>query len=831
MQGYYNDEELTREALTEDGFLRTGDTGFLDDDGFLFLNGRIKNLIILSNGENVSPELIENKFDSDRVVEEIVAYGEGDRIIAEVYPNFEFAQKTGIKDIKAEIDRIVAKNNEVLPSYARIAQLSLRERPFPKTSSKKIARNRFFEEKANAEEKRKTSRKPKTPLQKQIFELVARELGTVDFSIDENFYDLGLDSLGSTLLISDIAEEMGKQISLSELMDNASVEELEAFFENREVEQIDLSPRPVYPLTGMQMYFAYVIAGNTTGNLPFAFKMPKTVDIDRLKAAIYKVLDAHPTLKAVVKPGPQKYLAIFRDDSRVIDIPVDPIDDKDAQTVIQNNIIPYTYREDDNIVHIRIFEGQEHNYLFFDVAHLMGDGMTMNILMEDLYKAYEGQEFEAEKGYTGFEYILESCASMQNGKMQKDMAYVDDLLKGNRLSRSILAKGQEGDLSKGVYGSIRRRLDRVARKNVLYYGKEHGVSENVYFLTAFNYIIHLFSDEDDVFCSSIHSGRIDSRWNRLAGSLFRTYYCRYTRKDHEKVDDLLKKTAKQILQTMKCVTSVPREGEMFFQFQGDILEVDKIGGDETERIHVQLDSLPFHLQIMYDDDGYYTELRYWENRFDRDVLEIFLTCYEEILRAMLTETSVRCLKQHMPQDVYPRKFYIDAGELNAAAGKTLIRDVADNEKIRIYILDESFNKKPFGAWGPLYILDYEPVKYKEALQYIYGPGMIYNTGLTARILPDGRVDFLESNGRKVLTDGSKGRIYYDLKKIEGLLKDEPEIKSAKCYLAFDPTAREMVLNADIKLKKSLEITTLSERIKEKYGEAFVPKYIHVKDKK
>ena len=282
---------------------------------------------------------------------------------------------------------------------------------------------------------------------------------------------------------------------------------------------------------------------------------------------------------------------------------------------------------------------------------------------------------------------------------------------------------------------------------------------------------------------------------------------------------------------MKCVTSVPREGEMFFQFQGDILEVDKIGGDETERIHVQLDSLPFHLQIMYDDDGYYTELRYWENRFDREVLEIFLTCYEEILRAMLNETSVRCLKQHLPQDVYPRKFYIDAGELNAAAGKTLIRDIADNEKIRVYILDESFNKKPFGAWGPLYILDYEPVKYKEALQYIYGPGMIYNTGLTARILPDGRVDFLESSGRKVLTDGAKGRFYYDLKKIEGILKDEPEIKSAKCYLAFDPTAREMVLNADIKLKKSLEITTLTDRIKEKYGEGFVPQFIHVKDKK
>ena len=85
MMGYYHDEELTREAITEDGWLRTGDMGYVDEEDFVYLNGRKKNLIILSNGENVSPEMIENCFDGDRLVADILVYGKGEIIAAEIH--------------------------------------------------------------------------------------------------------------------------------------------------------------------------------------------------------------------------------------------------------------------------------------------------------------------------------------------------------------------------------------------------------------------------------------------------------------------------------------------------------------------------------------------------------------------------------------------------------------------------------------------------------------------------------------------------------------------------------------------------------------------------
>ncbi len=828
MLGYYNDPELTAEAITEDGYLRTGDTGYIDDEDFLFLNGRIKNLIVLSNGENVSPEYIENKFDPDRLIADIVVYGDGDKLVAQVYPNYEYAQLNGIVDIQAELDRIMAEHNEELTTYQKITKMIIRNKPFVKTASKKIIRSRVEEELKEQEQLKTKLKPPVTDMQKLLFNLLARQLGTMEFSIDDDFYEIGLDSMGSTMFLSDLAENTDKKISLSELMDHSTIIALEEFFENQDKKStVDLSPREVYPLTSMQMYFAYVIPGNTTGNLPFSFRMSKDTDFDRLKNAVYKVLDAHPTLKALVKPTETGYFGVYRMDDRVIDIPIEQIKEADAQEIIQNSIVGFNFRNDPSIVHIKFLESESHKYIFFDVAHFMGDGMTMNIIMEDLKKAYDGEPFEGEKDYTGFEYMLETCAGMKDGSRLADLSYVDSLMKGLRMSRSLINTDVEGaDLTKGDNASIKRRFENLGRKDVVNYGREHGVSENAYFITAFNYMVSLFSGEDDVFCTSIHSGRTDSRYSRIACALFLTYFSRYTVKPHETMEELIRKTGKQILQTMKTKIPMSRASEMFFQFQGDILDVE-MPGEGTERVHVQLDSLPFHLMVMYDDRGYYVELRYWKNRFSTQMAEIFIECFEYILKAMLEETSVRMLKYHLPKEVYPKGLYVDAGVLHEAAGCTIISGVEPDEPIRLYVLDETYNKKPYGAWGPLYIMNYEPDEYVESQQYPYGPGMVYNTGLIARVLPDNTVDFLHTKGRKVLFEGSSGRKYTDLAKAEEALMAQDGIKSAKCYMSYDMDGSVFVLRADVETEGDVDVEALKEKIKETYGDDLTPKYIDV----
>lgn len=141
MMGYYKKPEETAMVFTEDGFFRTGDLGRICEDGnHLYVTGRIKNLIILSNGENISPEELEAKFADEKIVKEIVISAENDRIIAEVYPDAEFAEAIGIGDIKAYLKEKIKEANRGEKPEREIAKLRLRETPFPKTSTNKIKR-------------------------------------------------------------------------------------------------------------------------------------------------------------------------------------------------------------------------------------------------------------------------------------------------------------------------------------------------------------------------------------------------------------------------------------------------------------------------------------------------------------------------------------------------------------------------------------------------------------------------------------------------------------------------------------------------------------------
>lgn len=809
MMGYINDPELTAEALTEDGWLRTGDLGYMDEDGYLYLNGRKKNLIILSNGENVSPELIENRFESDRLIQDIIAFGEDDTIKVEVYPNFEYAQVHGIHDIEAAVNGIIAQRNEELPSYAKISGCTVRRTPFPKTSSQKIIRKVYFDNKQAQSEKKENLRRPATDLQRRICGIVADVIGTEAVGTDVNLYQSGLDSLGSVMLIEELQTQLGAGVTLAELMENNTVLKLEELLLQKQgAEKIDYSPRPVYPLTTMMMYFAYVIPGNTTGNLPFAYRLDDSVELERLREAFRKLLNVHPALKAVIKPAENKYYAVFRDDAREIDIPVYQWTESEVGKQMQALLVPFRYREDDNLVHIALAQTEAHKYMFFDVAHLIGDGITMNILMEDLKKLYDGVEVEKET-YSFYEYILDAKAKEEAGVREKDCAAVEAQMNGYRMRQTLLTRHDRQDCRKGIYGVIRRRLDRIVRKEILYYCKMNNVSENALFLSAFNYTAALFSDENDIFVNSIHSGRTDGRWTGLAGCLFKTYLCRYERVAHEKVNELISRTGSRIMTTMKNYTPVSRMGDLFLQYQGDILNAAVPGGGSGERLHcLQLDSLPFHMQIMYDQDGFYTELRYWENRFDRQVLEIFLTCYEEIVRAMMKETSVRRLKRHLPEEVYPKHFHVDGMKLNEEAGFELLPDVDRGvnrgRRIKVYILDESYRKKPYGAWGPLFVMDYQPSGNGEVIENPYGPGTLYATGLKARILPDGTVDFLEKNGREVMTDGVNGRRFFDLNAVEENLLRCDGIRAADAYLKYNPATNEMNLYADVEADASFD---------------------------
>ena len=147
MLGYFKDEAATKDAITEDGYFKTGDYGKLDKNNVLYITGRKKNLIILSNGKNVYPEEIENELVATPGVIDIIVYeGQSKRgmehnaIVAEVYPDNEYIQKNNITDIKAHLQKYVDDYNRNAVPYKKIGVLKVRDTEFPKNTLRKIMR-------------------------------------------------------------------------------------------------------------------------------------------------------------------------------------------------------------------------------------------------------------------------------------------------------------------------------------------------------------------------------------------------------------------------------------------------------------------------------------------------------------------------------------------------------------------------------------------------------------------------------------------------------------------------------------------------------------------
>lgn len=148
-QGYYNDPIHTAELFDEEGYLKTGDLGNLDNENYLYLKGRAKNIIVTEGGKNVYPEEIEDLFQLYSQVEQILIRGYQEKkkhipselIEAVVYPNSEYYKEHSVS-LQEDLERVIKEVNQRVSGYKKITKLTIINEPMDMTSTKKIKRNK-----------------------------------------------------------------------------------------------------------------------------------------------------------------------------------------------------------------------------------------------------------------------------------------------------------------------------------------------------------------------------------------------------------------------------------------------------------------------------------------------------------------------------------------------------------------------------------------------------------------------------------------------------------------------------------------------------------------
>ncbi|MGD9772347.1 MAG: AMP-binding protein [Parabacteroides sp.] len=142
MLGYYKNPEATKSSFTKDGWLRTGDLGTIDEDGFIYIKGRSKTMILGPSGQNIYPEEIEQQLNNMAYVAESLIVSQNGKLVALIYPDWEQVDKQGIDHNKIEIlmQENIKDLNELLPGYSKISGIKMYQEEFEKTPKRSIKR-------------------------------------------------------------------------------------------------------------------------------------------------------------------------------------------------------------------------------------------------------------------------------------------------------------------------------------------------------------------------------------------------------------------------------------------------------------------------------------------------------------------------------------------------------------------------------------------------------------------------------------------------------------------------------------------------------------------
>ena len=637
-RGYIGLPEKTKENL-QNGIFRTGDMAKRLPDGTLVILGR-KDDMIKINGNRIEPAEIESVARKHLCLKWAAAKGfiKPDRSFIALY-------YTGETEINTEQARTVLK--EFLPYYM-IPSFFIHLDQIPLLPNGKLDKKSLPE--PDISSFRTEYEAPANETEKRIVNGFEQILGISQIGVNEDFYELGGDSLCSIQVVEIVRDPL---FTVPLLYQQRTARKAAAAILQKRMNNIkgaedrDGNARehdqPLIPIQLYLMDIQLFMPKATFCNLPVFWRMPKhQVDSERLLYAFREIIHNQPVLQSVIRIDPDVCFVQHYDTSLEPELTIEYLSEKDLEEIKDDLIQPFTIINR-LIYRIRIFETEDHVYVFLDLNHLFNDGTSLNILIRNLSDAYHGRQLPPDRAYL---FARDS----------NKWIYTDEY--EDAKNRMLEKYGQKDwrrcitpDLESGSTHCASISCDFPAEQKALTaFLESKGLSLNELGVMAALMTLHEYEQKDDIMVSWAYSGRDQLIFKDTVFPMTKEFPVAVSFEQISTVQDLMKETKEQIQLGVACQmypyifinTTIDVDNPFRVRTLGTMRQFKGIEGIDCEVVPIVNKGAAcalMNIQILTKEDGgqelvlTYNDEKYKKNTADK-VLALFCKNTEKIMADM-----------------------------------------------------------------------------------------------------------------------------------------------------------------------------------------------------
>ncbi len=386
-------------------------------------------------------------------------------------------------------------------------------------------------------------------------------------------------------------------------------------------------------------------AGEPCYNIPYLYILDGTLDGEQLRQAIVTAVNAHPTLftRIVINSDGEPIQCI--DDSETFELQMESIDNGEINEIKSTFVQPFDLYND-RLFRIRLLKDEEHYYLFQDIHHIISDGTTRRVLLNDIEKAFFGEMLEPEGlslcDVARAEDELRKSSAFEEAKQW----YASHFDCGDCYS-PMLPDMEREDSEEGL---ITRIMD-VDAEQVEAYCKENGLYKSTLFTAAYSYLLAKLNNEHEALFNTIHNGRADKRLAHTVAMLVKTLpvYARFD--DDTTVLDFLKTGQEQMTgcrhheaySYADVVADLGIQAATLFAWHGTLFDSVELCGKPmtAKRLNNNTREVPIYIKAYTRDGHYYVEAEYDADKYSKALINQYLESFEAVVKGLLSKAYLR----------------------------------------------------------------------------------------------------------------------------------------------------------------------------------------------